>query len=116
MSDCIFCKIVAKEIPAKIVYEDDILLAFHDIKPSAPIHVLLVPKKHFEWQTLSPEGTAIISQMFLVAPKIAREVGVYDSGFKLVVNCGEGAGQTISHFHLHLLGGWAGRPKLRDLA
>lgn len=108
MNNCIFCKIVAKEIPAKVVYEDANLLCFHDIKPSAPVHILLVPKKHFEWQTLSPEEAAIISRMYLVAPKIAKEVGVYDSGFKLVVNCGEGAGQTISHFHLHLLGGWQG--------
>lgn len=116
MNDCIFCKIVAKEIPAKVVYEDDTLLCFHDIKPSAPVHVLFVPKKHFEWQTLSPEDLKVIGQMYLVAPKIAKELGVYESGFKLVVNCGEGAGQTISHFHLHLLGGWIDQPKFHNLA
>ncbi len=116
MADCLFCQIARKEIPAKVVYEDDKLLCFHDIKPSAPVHVLLVPKKHFEWQTISSEEAGIVSQMFLVAPKIAKELGIYESGFKLVVNCGEGAGQTLLHFHLHILGGWVGQPKLHNLA
>jgi len=106
MNNCIFCKIVAKEIPSRVIFEDEKLLCFHDIKPSAPVHVLLVPKKHFEWQTLGADDLGVIGQMYSIAPKIAKELGVYDSGFKLIVNCGEGAGQTIPHFHLHLLGGW----------
>jgi histidine triad (HIT) family protein len=103
MKDCIFCKIAKHEIPSKIVYEDEELICFHDNKPSAPTHVLIISKKHLEWQALKDADRTLLGKIFLVAPEIAKKLNVYDSGFKLVMNCGEGVGQRVAHFHIHLL-------------
>lgn len=104
---CIFCKIANKEIPANIVYEDDKFIAFKDINPKAPIHFLIVPKKHIlSVDHLEIQDKELMGKLFLVAQKIARKQGVAKSGYKLVFNVGKGGGQLINHLHLHLLGGW----------
>jgi histidine triad (HIT) family protein len=102
----IFCKIVSKEIPADIVYEDDDLIAFNDIAPKAKIHVVLIPKKHIGPHTTITENEApIMGKMMVVANKIAAQVGVDKSGYRLVMNSGEDAGMGVDHIHLHILGG-----------
>lgn len=101
-----FCKIVAGEIPAKRVHEDDELLAFEDIKPEAPVHVLIIPKRHIA--TLSdvePADDALVGAMMRRAAFIAAERGISESGYRTVMNCNSHAGQTVFHIHLHLLGG-----------
>lgn len=106
LMSCLFCKIVAGEIPAKRVHEDDELLAFEDIKPEAPVHVLIIPKRHIA--TLSdvqPEDDALVGAMMRRAAVIATERGISDSGYRTVMNCNSHAGQTVFHIHLHLLGG-----------
>jgi histidine triad (HIT) family protein len=106
MTDCLFCKIVNKEILAKIVYEDESILAINDIEPKAPVHVLLIPKKHItSIEEIRPEDRELVGELFLVAVKIAKDKGVAESGYRLLVNKGKDAGQTIEHLHLHLLGG-----------
>jgi len=107
MSDsCIFCKIVAGEIPSKLVYEDDQLVAFEDINPQAPEHFLLVPKKHIRTTLdLTTADNAMIGHLFQVAGKIAHDRGFADDGFRIVNNCNEGGGQVVWHLHFHLLGG-----------
>ena len=106
MSDCLFCKIVGKEIPSKIVFEDTRCLAFDDINPQAPTHVLIIPRAHFATLDDVPESeSATMGHMVTVATKIARERGLGESGYRLVWNCREGAGQSVFHIHLHLLGG-----------
>jgi histidine triad (HIT) family protein len=103
---CLFCKIVAGEIPAKRVHEDDELLAFEDIKPEAPVHVLIIPKRHIP--TLSdvqPSDDALVGAMMRRAAIIATERGISESGYRTVMNCNSHAGQTVFHIHLHLLGG-----------
>ena len=106
MSDCIFCKIINKEIPSKIVYEDDDILAFEDINPLAKIHILLIPKKHIETAAdLQEEDAAVIGKIFLVAKKIAEEKGMAEEGYRIVNNCKEFGGQEVFHIHFHLLGG-----------
>lgn len=105
MSDCIFCKIVKGEIPSKKVYEDDMILAFEDISPMAPVHVLVIPKEHISSAAeITPENSSLISRIFEVIPKIAEEKGCKD-GFRIVSNVGEDAGQTVKHLHFHILGG-----------
>jgi histidine triad (HIT) family protein len=105
MSDCIFCKIANKEIPSQIIYEDDSVLAFNDIEPQAPVHVLVVPKKHIKDITsLSEADFNIIDKIFKAINKIAQEKGI-DDGFRIVNNCGEKGGQSVHHLHFHLLGG-----------
>ncbi len=105
---CLFCKIIAKEIPAKTVYEDDTVLAFEDVNPQAPVHVLIIPKKHISTSLEIPEeDNALIGWMVQVASSIAKDKGVADNGFRTVINCNRDAGQTVFHIHLHLL---AGRP------
>ncbi len=104
--DCIFCKIVNKEIPAKIVYEDDKVLAFHDINPQAPYHILVIPKKHISLLTeLTEEDKDLIGHIYLVINKIAKDLGFAERGFRVVVNCQEEAGQTVFHIHFHILAG-----------
>ncbi len=104
MSDCIFCKIVAGEIPSKKVYEDDKILAFHDISPLAPTHILLIPKKHITCAFDIDESNAdIVGHIAVVAAKLAKELGL--ESFRLQTNCGADAGQTVYHLHFHLLGG-----------
>jgi len=104
--DCIFCKIVLGQIPAKIVYEDDKAIAFEDINPQAPVHVLVVPRKHISTTLdIQPEDHALIGRLFEISNTIARERGVDKRGFRLVMNTNREAGQTVFHIHLHLLGG-----------
>lgn len=106
MSDCLFCKIAAGTIPAKTVYSDDDVVAFEDINPGAPCHVLVVPRKHIaKAHDLTPEDAPLIGKLFLAAQRVAAEKGVEESGYRLVMNNGEGAGQSVFHIHLHVLGG-----------
>ena len=106
MSDCIFCKIAAKKIPARIVYEDDLALAFEDINPQAPVHTLIIPKKHIPTALeITKEDHGLIGHLFQTAAKIAGDKGIGEKGFRLVMNTNADAGQTVFHMHLHLLGG-----------
>jgi histidine triad (HIT) family protein len=108
MSDCLFCKIIRREIPAKIVYEDDRLLAFEDINPQAPLHALLVPKTHIATlNELTPEHDALVGEMTRRAAAIAKDRGYAQRGFRTVFNTNRDAGQTVFHIHLHVLGGRA---------
>lgn len=104
--DCIFCKIIAGEIPANIAYEDDRLLAFHDISPQAPSHLLIIPKRHIATlNDLNSDDADLISHMVLIATKLADEQSLAKSGYRLVWNCNEQGGQEVFHIHLHLMGG-----------
>lgn len=106
MSDCLFCKIVKGEIPAAKVYEDEIALAFKDIQPEAPHHVLIVPKKHIPTlNDLTPEDEKLAGHLLLVASKVAEKLGVAQSGYRLALNTNADAGQIVFHLHLHFLGG-----------
>jgi histidine triad (HIT) family protein len=103
---CLFCRIVGREIDADLVYEDDQVIAFRDIHPQAPVHVLIVPRTHIATTNDLREGhTGEISGLFRAATKVAVDQGVDQSGYRLVMNCQEGAGQSVFHLHLHLLGG-----------
>ena len=105
MSDCLFCKIVAGEIPSTKVYEDDQILAFRDIEPQAPVHILIVPKNHIcSVNGISAENSAIVAHIFEVIPRIAAAEKL-TGGYRVVSNCGEDGGQTVKHLHFHLLGG-----------
>lgn len=102
--DCIFCKIVAGEIPSKKVYEDESVLAFYDIQPAAPVHVLVIPKAHISGcGAITPENSAVVAHIFEVIAKIAADLGISD--YRVVTNNGESAGQTVFHLHFHILGG-----------
>lgn len=102
----IFTKIIAKEIPAKIVYEDADVLAFEDISPQAPVHILIIPKKEIPTlNDLQEEDALLMGKLFLVAKKIAKEQGFAEQGYRTVFNCNEDGGQTVNHIHLHLLAG-----------
>jgi len=106
MGETIFGKIIKKEIPAEIVYEDDEVLAFKDIAPQAPVHILIIPKKEIPTSNdIADEDAPLIGKLFVVAKKLARDFGVADSGYRLVINCNKDAGQAVYHLHLHLLGG-----------
>jgi histidine triad (HIT) family protein len=106
MSDCLFCRIVKREIPASIVYEDDEVLAFNDINPQAPTHVLLVPKRHIaSLNDLQAEDDSIVGELVRRAAALAKERGLSERGFRTVFNTNREAGQTVFHIHLHLLGG-----------
>ncbi len=106
MSDCLFCKIIAGEIPSTKVYEDDEVLAFEDVNPQAPVHVLVVPKKHIPTlNDMSPDDNVLLGQMFQAAARIARERETHETGYRTVFNVNAGAGQTVFHIHLHVLGG-----------
>lgn len=103
--DCVFCKIVDGEIPSKIIYEDEELIAFDDLDPQAPIHFLVIPKKHIQsLETLDESDSNLIGKIFLAIRKIAREKGIADSGYRVVNNIGENGGQTVPHIHFHVLG------------
>jgi len=106
MSDCIFCKIVAGDIPSRKAYEDDKILAFHDIAPAAPTHVVVIPKEHISAgaDDICEENSAIVAHIFTCIPKIAAELGL-TGGFRVVTNSGADAGQTVRHLHFHILGG-----------
>jgi histidine triad (HIT) family protein len=106
MSDCIFCKIVGREIPARVVYEDDVLLAFEDIKPQAPVHILIIPKDHFaSLAEASEQKTALLGRLLLQAKDIARLKNLEETGYRIVLNTGRDSGQDVPHLHFHLLGG-----------
>lgn len=106
MTDCIFCKIVNGDIPATKVYEDEDVLAFRDLNPQAPVHVLVIPRKHIATTNdLQPDDAALVGKMYLAAQQIARDEGISESGYRTVINCNAEAGQTVFHIHLHLLGG-----------
>lgn len=105
IDDCIFCKIGAHQAEAKIEYEDEEWIVFHDIHPVAPVHVLLVPKDHFCWWDNLAKRQKVLGRLVEIAVRAAEGLGIKDSGFKLVMNGGKGAGQVIDHFHFHLIGG-----------
>lgn len=106
MDNCLFCRIVNREIPSRIVYEDDLVLGFNDIEPQAPVHVLLIPKVHVESiNDIGKEHGELIAHLTSVVPQVADKMGIKDSGYRVVVNCGKDGGQTVSHLHYHILGG-----------
>lgn len=106
MSETLFSKIINREIPADIVYEDEHSLAFRDINPQAPVHLLIIPKKAIATiNDLEPEDRELVGHLFIVAKKLAREMGFDEDGYRVVMNCNEQAGQTVFHIHLHLLAG-----------
>lgn len=106
MSDCIFCKIANKEIPTEMVYEDEYVVAFKDLNPQAPIHILIIPKKHVETIVdLGEEDELLVGKMFTAARKIAKKLDIEEKGFRLIVNCKEDAGQEVMHLHFHILAG-----------
>ncbi len=108
MGDCLFCKIVQKEIPAKIVFEDDDVLVFDDINPQAPVHVLVIPKTHItSLEETSPSDGTLIGKLLQTAKDQARIRKIASSGYRTVINTGADGGQTVSHLHVHLLGGRA---------
>ena len=105
MSNCLFCKIIAGEIPSTKVYEDDKILAFRDIAPQAPSHILVIPKVHIQDVSgITAENSAIVAHIFATIPQIAKAEGL-DNGYRVVSNCGADAGQTVHHLHFHILGG-----------
>lgn len=105
MNDCLFCKMVSGEIPTNKVYEDDTVLAFRDIDPQAPTHVLVIPKQHIKSaDDVTAENSAVISHIFEVIAIIAKQEGL-TNGYRVVNNCGDSAGQTVKHLHFHLMGG-----------
>ncbi|MDE1461725.1 histidine triad nucleotide-binding protein [Spartinivicinus poritis] len=110
MSDCIFCKIACGDSPAKIVYQDDLCLAFNDLHPKAPVHLLLIPKQHIaNLYDIGPEHRDIMSQLMLTIPKVAKKVGL-ENGFRTITNTGQGGRQEIYHLHFHILGGGTLKP------
>ena len=105
MMDCLFCRIVAGEIPSKKVYEDDTMLAFHDINPEAPVHVLVIPKVHIpSMDGVNEENSAYVAKIFEKIPHIASLAGI-KNGYRVISNCGEDAAQSVMHLHFHILGG-----------
>ncbi len=113
MEECIFCKIVAGELPTELIYEDDVVAAFADISPMAPVHALIIPKKHLGGvDELSEEDAGVVGHMIMAAQRLARQLGVSASGYRLVINTGADATQTVPHLHVHLLGGRPLEPKL----
>lgn len=110
MSDCIFCQIIDKKIQARIAYEDEKMVAFHDLHPQAPVHIQVIPKAHIaRVSDLTRENAGLVGEMILVANRLAQELRIAEPGYRLVVNCNPGAGQSVYHLHLHLLGGRAMR-------
>lgn len=103
---CLFCEIIEKKRSAKIIYEDDYVLAFEDINPQAPVHTLVIPRRHFPTNLdIKEEDNALIGHLFQIANKIAKDKGIAERGFRLVMNCNPESGQTVLHAHLHILGG-----------
>ena len=104
--ECIFCKIASGAIPVNLVYEDDFLVAFPDINPMAPVHVLVIPRKHLDSiAAAGPDDAALLGHALLTLPKIAAKLGIAESGFRVVMNTGKDGGQSVMHLHWHLLGG-----------
>ena len=106
MSDCLFCKIVEGEIPCDKIFENDQVIAFRDLNPQAPTHILVIPRKHISTvNELTADDKNIVGEMVLAAQAVAKQEGIEESGYRLVMNCNEGAGQTVFHIHLHIMGG-----------
>lgn len=106
MDNCVFCKIVKGEIPSNKVYEDDKILSFKDLNPEAPVHVLIIPKKHISsLSEVNDEDAEIIAHIFKTVPKLVKELGIDEGGYRIISNCGEDGGQSVPHVHFHLLGG-----------
>jgi len=106
MTDCVFCKIIAGEIPSTTVFRDEQVTAFRDLRPAAPTHILIVPNKHIDSvNLLTSEDEPLIGRLFIIAKQLASQEGIAESGYRLVVNTNAHAGQTVFHIHLHLLGG-----------
>ena len=106
MEDCIFCKIINGDIPSKKVYEDDKVYAFYDIEPAAPVHVLVVPKEHIaNVNEINENNADIIAHIFTVINKLVKELGISETGYRIINNCGKDGGQTVHHLHFHILGG-----------
>lgn len=106
MEDCIFCKIVNGEIPSKKVYEDEKILAFYDVNPEAPVHVLVIPKEHISSvNEINEKNSKVISDIFIVINKIVSELGIAKDGYRIITNTGENGGQSVKHMHFHVLGG-----------
>lgn len=106
MATCIFCEIVAGRVPCRQVHGDEEFLAFHDVQPQAPTHVLVIPRRHIaSTAALTPADEAMMGRLALLAARLAADLGLEAPGYRWVVNCGPGAGQTVPHLHLHLLGG-----------
>lgn len=106
MEDCIFCKIIRKEIPTELVYEDEKVIAFNDIQPEAPVHILIVPKEHIPTlNDIGPEQKNLMGHILWTIKEIARMKNLQESGYRIITNCGTGAGQVVFHLHFHLLGG-----------
>ncbi|MEE1352032.1 MAG: histidine triad nucleotide-binding protein [Clostridia bacterium] len=109
MDDCLFCKILSGEIPSKKIFENDKVYAFYDIAPQAPVHAVIIPKVHINSaECITAENSSAVAAVFEAIPEIAKLLGVSDSGYRIVNNCGENAGQTVFHMHFHLLGGEIG--------
>jgi histidine triad (HIT) family protein len=108
MADCLFCKVIARDIPAQIVHEDEELVAFRDINPQAPLHALIVPRRHIATlNDLQPADDGLVGSMFRRAAALAKESGYAERGYRTVFNCNREAGQSVFHIHLHVLGGRA---------
>lgn len=106
MSECLFCRIATGSLPTEFVYEDEHVVAFRDINPAAPVHVLVVPRAHIETVSgLGDDTAGVMSRLTAAANRVAREAGVEADGYRLIVNCGRDGGQTVFHLHMHLLGG-----------
>lgn len=106
MSDCVFCRIAAGRAPARVVYEDDDVIAFHDLHPQAPLHLLVIPRRHVVSVAAAADSDRdLLGHLLLVAARAARHAGIDASGYRVVTNCGVGAGQSVFHLHLHVLGG-----------
>lgn len=106
MEDCIFCKIIQQQIPSTCVYEDELVYAFKDINPQAPVHLLVIPKAHIpSVNAVDSTNSQVVAHIFEVIPKIAAQAGITEQGYRVVSNCGQGAGQTVFHLHFHILGG-----------
>lgn len=104
--DCIFCKIGAKEIPSSIIYEDEQIMAFKDINPSAPVHILIIPKKHIaSFNEVTEDDEQLLGHIQFIASRLAADMGAAEQGYRLVTNCGKWGGQDVLHLHYHLLGG-----------
>lgn len=113
MEDCIFCKIIKGEIPSEKVYEDEDVLAFKDIQPAAPIHVLIIPKKHIATlMEVTSEDNELMAKILQAVKKVAKQLGVDEKGFRLIANCGPDSGQEVMHIHFHLLAGKEMGPKI----
>ncbi len=106
MENCIFCKIIAGEVPAKVVYEDETVIAFEDINPVAPVHILVVPRKHIPtFNDIQPEDRELVGHLAWIIKEVAKQQNIDEKGYRVITNCGEDAGQVVFHLHFHLLGG-----------